>query len=98
MRGPLTGGASLEWLPPGSALIRVHDPGGTYGDPYVRVVVVCPAEDDPLIAVLKGMVGDPGSAAARTIRAAIYAAGFEGWEMHRADGRTVRYRRSRPRA
>ena len=32
---------SLEKLPPESYLVRIHDSGGTLGDPYDRAFVVC---------------------------------------------------------
>jgi hypothetical protein len=92
VRGPLDGRSSLEWLNPPAALIRLHQGGGGYGSPYDGVVTVEAHATEPGIAVLKGQVGCPRASAARAIRDVLYAAGYVGWQMERANGKVDRVR------
>ncbi len=94
--------ASLEWLPPRSALIRIHEQGGS-GSHYTWTVNVYPNPDNERQAVLIGASwlddGDHKTHedkermlhAFRALKGVLDDSGFWGVKYERRDGKSSRW-------
>lgn len=76
--------ASIEWLKSPAAIVRIHDEGGVYGDPYDWS---CTIEAIGDLAIFRATLTAPTQSGFRALQNAMKKAGFKKARWIRIDGR-----------